>query len=397
MSTWTEETLAEALGGVLLKRDIDGLDEDLVSYIAGSLSTQIDEGESCEDVLQDTLSQFLESLDISDEEKEGLMKDAEAAISAVDGDNVSNVSAAPKKLKQGIVNMASSLNDQVDEVSHEIVWGSGDKVKANANSQIDAFQDKTSAKDRRKQRQELEKSRREFAKMEKVEENVTSAGVSSMLIPTAKGKERDFLLHNVSVALDNGTVLLDGVNLKFAYKRRYAIIGENGAGKTTLLQHLASWKFPDFPTHLRVLHVRQELSTDNEETTCLQAVLEADVEVAELQREEKRLLAILEQQDEATNGSENATAIMDKQKWIEEKKGTDDNFNRDVERLKEVYERLQLLSADTAKSRASMILSGLQFTPEMQLAPLQSLSGGWRMRVALAAALLVSCTKPFIC
>lgn len=51
---------------------------------------------------------------------------------------------------------------------------------------------------------------------------------SSMRIPTVKGKERDVLLQNVSVSLDNGTVLLDGVDLKYAYQRRYAIVGENG-------------------------------------------------------------------------------------------------------------------------------------------------------------------------
>ncbi len=36
-----------------------------------------------------------------------------------------------------------------------------------------------------------------------------------------------------------------------------------------------------------------------------------------------------------------------------------------------------------------MILSGLQFSPEMQNGPTSALSGGWRMRVALAAALFI--------
>lgn len=98
----------------------------------------------------------------------------------------------------------------------------------------------------------------------------------------------------------------------------------------------------------------------------MQAVLEADVEVQALRQEEKRLLAILEQDD-----GEATTTLKDKQhKLMEETDKTDEKFNEDVERLKEVYERLQLLSADTAKSRASMILSGLQFTPEMQMSPI---------------------------
>jgi len=43
----------------------------------------------------------------------------------------------------------------------------------------------------------------------------------------------------------------------------------------------------------------------------------------------------------------------------------------------------------TAESRAASILSGLQFSDEMQNSTTSSLSGGWRMRVALAAALFI--------
>ena len=57
--------------------------------------------------------------------------------------------------------------------------------------------------------------------------------------------------------------------------------------------------------------------------------------------------------------------------------------------MKEIYERLQILGSDSAESRASTILSGLQFTPAMQSGPTSALSGGWRMRVALAAALFI--------
>ena len=67
----------------------------------------------------------------------------------------------------------------------------------------------------------------------------------------------------------------------------------------------------------------------------------------------------------------------------------DDSFAADLKRLDEVYARLSTLSADSAESRAATILSGLQFTPEMQAGPTSALSGGWRMRVSLAAALFI--------
>lgn len=57
--------------------------------------------------------------------------------------------------------------------------------------------------------------------------------------------------------------------------------------------------------------------------------------------------------------------------------------------MQKVYARLQEIDADNAESKAANILSGLSFTPEMQKKLTKSLSGGWRMRVALARALFV--------
>jgi ATP-binding cassette subfamily F protein 3 len=391
MSQWTEESLTTTLGEVLLKKDIDGLDEDLVAYISGLLATQLGENDqSCGELLEETLCPFLESLGISDDDKDVFMKDAEAAISKKEAGTSTSVTAAPKKLRQGIVNMSSTLIDQSEEDTNQLLWGSGEKVKANANKQIDAYQNKVSSKDKRKQRQELEKTRSDLAYQNQLEQTSTKAGVSAMLIPTVKSKERDILLPNITLALDNGTVLLDSGDLKFTYQRRYGLVGENGVGKTTLLNRIANWQdLEGFPRHLRVVHVRQELTTESEETSSLEAVLEADIEVQTLLKEEKEILTRLENEEDTNADRTSNETIEEKKKRIAEAESTDEGFGNDIARLKELYERLQLLSADTAKSRAAMILSGLQFTPEMQLAPIKSLSGGWRMRVALAAALLV--------
>lgn len=55
--------------------------------------------------------------------------------------------------------------------------------------------------------------------------------------------------------------------------------------------------------------------------------------------------------------------------------------------LTEVYNQLQNIEADKAPARASIILNGLGFTPEMQVQATKTFSGGWRMRLALARAL----------
>src|SRR5690606_22293905 len=57
------------------------------------------------------------------------------------------------------------------------------------------------------------------------------------------------------------------------------------------------------------------------------------------------------------------------------------------DRIGEIYMRLADIDAHTAEARASSILKGLGFEQDRQLAPTRELSGGWRMRVALAGVL----------
>jgi ATP-binding cassette, subfamily F, member 3 len=385
----SEEDLVSMLSGVLLQDDqaVDGLDEDLVQYIAGLLSTQLQEGSDIEEILEESMVPFLDSVGCpSDlvEQVKTVILEHHSNLDAPDPSSSDGLGA--KKLRQGIVNMSSTLSEQANNDDTNSMWNTSNKtVKANANTSIDAYHDKTSAKDRRKQRQELEKQRRELERQQQQhEEKNTKAGVSAMVLPTVKGKDMDVNLPNITLSLDNGTSLLEQGDLKFAYRRRYAIIGENGVGKTTLLNRIANWQdLEGFPQHLRVLHVKQELGVPDS-TTVLEAVLEADVERTTLLKEEKELTARLE-----GNGlSVEEMTIEARQKQIAEK--SSDQFSEDMKKLKDIYDRLTLLGADNAQSRAAAILSGLQFTEEMQNSPIKSLSGGWRMRVALAAALLIT-------
>src|SRR3546814_124549 len=60
---------------------------------------------------------------------------------------------------------------------------------------------------------------------------------------------------------------------------------------------------------------------------------------------------------------------------------------QDPDKLGDIHERLIAIDAYTAPARAARILIGLGFDEEMQGQPLDSFSGGWKMRVALAALL----------
>src|SRR5690606_8378464 len=59
----------------------------------------------------------------------------------------------------------------------------------------------------------------------------------------------------------------------------------------------------------------------------------------------------------------------------------------DANRIAEIHMRLADIDAHSAEARAATILAGLGFDEEAQARPASSFSGGWRMRVALAAVL----------
>ena len=200
-----------------------------------------------------------------------------------------------------------------------------------------------------------------------------------MVLPdySSSAREKDILVRDVSLSLDNGTSILDDAELRIVYQRRYGMIGRNGIGKTTLLKAIASLSLPGFPQHHRVLHVKQELPVAGEDCSVLQTVLDSDVERTALMEEEKALLVKLNKE-----GDNNDDRDKDKAQ-------TDDNTSQDLARLESIYARLSIIGSDKAHGRAASILSGLQFTQEMQSSPTSSLSGGWRVRLALAAALFI--------
>lgn len=121
-----------------------------------------------------------------------------------------------------------------------------------------------------------------------------------------------------------------------------------------------------FPRHHRVLHVRQEVKSAGTDISVLQAVLNADVERNTLLQEEKDIMAKLDSEEEEKHDESDL-----------------------LKKLDQIHERLGNLNSSTAEARAAQILSGLQFSTEMQRGPTSALSGGWRMRVSLAAALYI--------
>ena len=158
-------------------------------------------------------------------------------------------------------------------------------------------------------------------------------------------------LTGITVRL-GGRLIIDDATVKLPPRGRIGLIGRNGAGKTTLVKVITGLIEADggnvsMPRGSRIGYIAQE--APGGDATPFETVLAADTERAALMIESEHCA--------------------------------------DPHRLAEVHERLIAIEAHSAPSRAARILIGLGFDEEAQHRPLESFSGGWRMRVALAALL----------
>jgi ATP-binding cassette subfamily F protein 3 len=149
-----------------------------------------------------------------------------------------------------------------------------------------------------------------------------------------------------------GRRLLDGATAHIPAGHKVGLVGRNGAGKSTLLRLVAGEMDADggalsVRPGARVVLVAQEAPSGDRAP--IETVLAADFERSALLAE-----------------AETARA---------------------PERIAEIHTRLADIDAHGAPARAARILAGLGFSPTDQDRPLDSFSGGLRMRVALAAAL----------
>jgi ATP-binding cassette subfamily F protein 3 len=149
-----------------------------------------------------------------------------------------------------------------------------------------------------------------------------------------------------------GRVLLDRADATIAAGHRVGLVGRNGCGKTTLLRLIAGILEPDegrveVPARWRIGLTAQE--APGGEATLLETVQAGDRELAALSAE-----------------AETAT---------------------DGHRIAAIHARLGDIDAHSAEASAARILAGLGFGADQQQQPCRVFSGGWRMRVALAALL----------
>jgi ATP-binding cassette subfamily F protein 3 len=149
-----------------------------------------------------------------------------------------------------------------------------------------------------------------------------------------------------------GRLLVEDTTVRVAEGARVGLVGRNGSGKSTLFNVItgdasSEQGHIEIPPRWRIGRLAQEAPNGPE--SLVEVVLKADVE-------RNRLLALADTE-------------------------------QDPHRIAEIQTRLADMGAYAAPARAAAILSGLGFSSAEQARPCSEFSGGWRMRVALAAVL----------
>ncbi|HEX2828346.1 MAG TPA: ATP-binding cassette domain-containing protein [Burkholderiales bacterium] len=150
--------------------------------------------------------------------------------------------------------------------------------------------------------------------------------------------------------------LIEDANLQIHDGWRVGLVGANGTGKSSVFAMLRGELHPDrgdceLPQAWRIASVAQE--TPALDTPAIEHVLDGDTELRDIERD-------LRQAEAAHDGV----------------------------RVGELHARLQEIEGYSARARAASLLSGLGFSDDEMSRPVASFSGGWRMRLNLAQALI---------
>lgn len=376
----------------VLKTILTGLDEDILTFIVGVVEDMKPEERKSSSALGEVIVPFLVDSSFSESEEHANEVVKKIAIkfggsgyksggnsgsgnSTSNGDDAPLLLSAPVKIIDTVADVIKAKHTYGGAVlSGANSGGITTTLEEASNSQLSAAAIPVTQKQMRKMRKENELTnkilRAEAAARAEAEEEMKRARMAAILASRAAGRQANngVNIDRFSLPHPSGTGdLLTDAALTLVPGRRYGLVGRNGAGKSTLLRTLANYKLEGL-MHLKILMVDQHV--EGNDSSAMKWVLSADVERCALLEDEAKLSLHLHDPDLAL-----PPELV--------------GVNLELA-LAECYERMDAIGVSSAEQRASKILSGLGFSQDAMYKPTNSLSGGWCMRAALAAAIFVS-------
>lgn len=353
-----------------------GVDESLLEYyqsLRGDLVNQVVTGEI---TLEDATLQFSEVV-------------AEVLVDNKVVSNIEEVSLLVNSLLKPVINVSTKDETKSTTTTTKAYTGirqaSTERMGRRKTKQQVYLEEKAAqeSKDLAKAKRESDllnkKLAKKTARRKKIKESTAEESERARLLIEAELQEarEDSIRSRAALGAFKGTLetkeftlpnpgggqpLLEDASCTLVRGRRYGLIGRNGTGKSTMLRALASRQHGQFPPNLTVHYVSQEvnLSPKQRLKTPVDIVVDADLE--------RKMLI-----EESTELDELSTL---------EKLDVDG-----AARLGECLARLVEIDAETAHVRANKLLDHLGFTNELKNRPLEHLSGGWRVRTMLCAAI----------
>uniref|UniRef100_A0A7S3JZ96 ABC transporter domain-containing protein n=1 Tax=Aureoumbra lagunensis TaxID=44058 RepID=A0A7S3JZ96_9STRA len=366
----------------VVKKSLVGLDEDLVEYIAGIVSDADLESASPNE-LQEQICGFLLSSEYRENENEAALIAKDLWDELIQCNMVSLPKKKTMKKKGGKAIIAGKSNAEPKEEvqikfsepsekqieSNEIkvttttttnaalwaaknVWLEDEdyesgRPKDEVQAEMEQIKNRRGARKRNNAENKLSSIHRRALQHLELRRELREAQEASVRARWKNGgykgsiEANDFSLSNPG----GGPDLLDQASISLVRGRRYGLIGRNGKGKSTLLKALACRSIENIPETCLIHYVNQDvtLTTEEAEMQPWEIVVRADIE--------RELL-------------------------LAEKSKTP-----------QIVEKLQAIDADSAPRRATTLLEELGFSSALRERKLKALSGGWRVRTFLAAAL----------
>ena len=355
-----------------------GIDEALLEYYSGlrtELVAQIISGDTTLEEAGDQFTELVSEVLVDSKVVANLESAKSLAVSLLIPDTTSKKAATSstsetKETQNAYTGIAQASTKRTrGRKTKQQVWLEEKTAKENllvaeAKRQADLLNIKMEKKKARKKAFKASNAEQAEKERKLIEGELREARENAIHARNALGafkgtlETKEFTLPNPG----GGQPLLEDASCTFVRGRRYGLIGRNGTGKSTMLRALASRRHGNFPANLTVHYVSQEVNLSPEQRlkTPVDIVVDADLE---------------------------RTMLLEESAELDQLSNEDKLDVEGAARLGECLARLVEIEADTAHVRATVLLDNLGFTNELKARPLAQLSGGWRVRTMLAAAI----------